>query len=776
MPSVVHAAPVHAKVRVQGLVQGVGFRPFVYRLAHELGLAGWVRNDGDGVEIALEGAHQRVLDLVARLQSEQPRLARVERVTLNLDQPARGLQGFNIAASGAGRVQTGISPDMAVCAECLREMFDVQDRRYRYPFINCINCGPRYTIAARLPYDRANTSMAGFTQCSECQCEYDHPENRRFHAQPNACPACGPQLTLWNADWQRVDAADPVAATIERIRIGQVVAIKGIGGFHLVCDARNVTVVEKLRGGKRREEKPFAVMVLNEASARLHATVSDNETTLLESAERPIVLLHKSADSDAALAGIAPGLSTLGLMLPYTPLHYVLFHEMLGRPHGTDWLECATPLALVMTSANPGGAPLVIDDDEARQSLGGLADAFLTHDRGILQRCDDSVMKWQGSAPAFVRRARGYTPRRIHLPFAMPSVLACGAWLKNTVCITRGDEAFVSQHIGDLDQGATRAMMEETVEHLCGILDVQPQAVAHDLHPDFFSTQFAQDYAVQHGLPVLAVQHHHAHIAAVCAEHGVSEPVLGLALDGVGWGSDGQAWGGELLYVADKNVERLGHLAPLLMPGGDKAAREPWRMAAAVLYGLGRADEIAMRFPDQSGAATITTMLQRGVNCPATSSMGRLFDAVAALLGVIAIQSYEGQAAMLLEGLADRHGSLAAPLMRGFEISADGVLDFSPLLATLSDCDDAVYGAALFHATLAKGLAELVKRAAANSRLGNVALAGGCFLNDNLLRSLTEQLVAQNLRVLTARQLPPNDGGIALGQAWVAMHQLVKGD
>lgn len=774
MSSVLHIPPIHAKVRVQGLVQGVGFRPFVYRLAHELGLAGWVRNDGEGVEIALEGTHQLVLDMVARLQSEPPKLARVEKVILDLNQAAQGLQGFNISASGGGRVQTGISPDMSVCADCLDEMFDVNDRRYRYPFINCIHCGPRYTIADRLPYDRAHTSMAGFTQCGACQHEYDHPETRRFHAQPNACPICGPQLALWDTDWQRIDAADPIAATVTLLRNGQVVAIKGIGGFHLVCDARNSTPVEKLRSGKRRDEKPFAVMVLNKASARLYATISDNETTLLQSAERPILLLQKSLDCDTFLKSIAPDLSKIGLMLPYTPLHYLLFHEMLGRPRGTDWLECPSTLALVMTSANPGGAPLVINDDEARQSLSRLAHVFLTHNRGILQRCDDSVMKWQGGAPAFVRRARGYTPRPILLPFSAPSVLACGAWLKNTVCITRGNEAFVSQHIGDLDQSATRAMLEETVDHLCGILDVQPQSVAHDLHPDFFSTQFAQHYAEQHGLPIFGVQHHHAHIAAICAEHGVSEPVLGLALDGVGLGSDGHAWGGELLLVENEYFQRLGHLAPLLMPGGDKAAREPWRMAAAVLHGMGCTDEIATRFAGQIGANTIAVMLQRGVNCPATSSMGRLFDAAAGLLGVSAIQSYEGQAAMLLEGLANHYGSIA-PLSSGFEISAGGILNFWPLLNVLSDCDDAGFGAALFHATLADGLAAWVKNAAAENNFGKVALGGGCFLNNVLTQSLTHCLAEQGLRVFTAKQLPPNDGSISLGQAWIAMHHLLKG-
>jgi hydrogenase maturation protein HypF len=547
-----------------------------------------------------------------------------------------------------------------------------------------------------------------------------------------------------------------------------------VGGFHLVCDARNAATVARLRGGKQREEKPFAVMVLNTASARRYAELSANEPLLLESGERPIALLHKKVACDEELPGIAPGLSSIGLLLPYTPLHYLLFHELLGKPDGLDWLQQAAPIALVMTSANPGGEPLVKDDAEARQSLTGLADAFLTHNRDILHRCDDSVMKWQGDAPAFVRRARGYTPRRIVLPFAGPSILACGAWLKNTVCLTRGNEAFVSQHIGDLDHAGTRAMLEETVIHLSDILDVQPQAVAHDLHPDFYSTQFAQDYAAQRDLPIFAVQHHHAHIAAICAEHRVSEPVLGLALDGVGLGTDGGAWGGELLRVEGAGFERIGHLATLAMPGGDRAAREPWRMAAAVLFDLDRAHQIASRFPGQAGAEMVTGMLQRKLNCPATSSMGRYFDAAAGLLGVSEIQGYEGQAAMLLEGLAERHGKVAA-LEDGYTITAENNLDFRPLLKALADCRDASYGAALFHATLAAGLITWVKRAAAKYDLGHVALGGGCFLNNLLSQALTAELSRHGLRVLTAQQLPPNDGGISLGQASIVLQNMNQG-
>ena len=527
---------VHAQIRVSGQVQGVGFRPFVYKLAHELGLAGWVRNDSEGVEIAVEGEHPQVMRLIERLQSEPPVLARVEKVTHDLAHKTTGLSGFSITESKAGKVLTGIAPDIAICPDCLREMFSPANRRYRHPFINCIHCGPRYTLTARLPYDRANTSMAKFAQCPACQLEYDSPTTRRFHAQPNACPECGPHLSLFDAQWQPIAGDDSVAATAALIKSGQVVAVKGIGGFHLVCDARNAATVAKLRGGKRREEKPFAVMVLNTLSARHYAQFREQDGVLLETSERPIVLLRQSVVCATELQGIAPGLSSIGLMLPYTPLHYLLFHELLGKPEGMDWLKQATPLALVMTSANPGGEPLVKDEPEARESLSGLADAFLTHDREILHRCDDSVMRWQGKTPTFVRRARGYTPRRIKLPFTGPSVLACGAWLKNTVCLTRGNEAFVSQHIGDLDHAGTRQMLEETVAYLSDILDVQPQAVAHDMHPDFYSTQFAAAYAAQHNLPVIAVQHHHAHIAAICAEHRFTEPVLGT---GPGWSGAG---------------------------------------------------------------------------------------------------------------------------------------------------------------------------------------------------------------------------------------------
>ncbi|MFA6013433.1 MAG: carbamoyltransferase HypF [Gallionellaceae bacterium] len=789
---------IHAEIKVTGQVQGVGFRPFIYRLAQQLNLPGWVRNTGAGVEICVEGTSSQIDQLLDRMHKEAPALAKIESTSKEISYKIIGLNDFSISPSQAGKAHTGIVPDMAICAECLIELFNPNDRRYRHAFINCIYCGPRFTLTARLPYDRANTSMAQFTQCPDCQAEYDTPSTRRFHAQPNACPKCGPQLKLLDADWKPIPTDDsvattspfhrvhsmhhgaqsapygevrlthdPITLTAKKIKTGQIVAIKGVGGFHLVCDANNAEAVTRLRRRKHRDEKPFAVMLLNASSAAHYCELSAAEIALLETAERPIVLLNKLPTCDAQLPGIAPGLSSLGVLLPYTPLHYLLFHELLGKPAGIDWLREATSLALVMTSANPGGEPLVKDDAEARTSLANFADAFLTHDREILHRCDDSVMKWQGSAPAFIRRARGYTPRRILLPFSGPSILACGAWLKNTICLTRGNEAFVSQHIGDLDQAATRLMLEETVHYLSDILDVQVEAVAHDLHPDFFSSQFAQNYAQQNNLPCIPVQHHHAHIAAICAEHCHTGALLGLALDGVGFGSDGSAWGGELLHIEGTTCQRLGHLATLPMPGSDRAAREPWRMAAAVLFGLQRGAEIATRFPAQTAAASLNDILQRGLNCPPTSSMGRLFDAAAGLLGVSQIQAYEGQAAMLLEGLAQQYGAVphATP---GYNFTHE-TLDFSPLLSTLADCPNTGYGAALLHATLAQGLSEWVLRAAAQSKISHIALGGGCFLNSILHNSLTQKLQAGGLSVLNARQLPPNDAAISLGQAMVAM-------
>jgi hydrogenase maturation protein HypF len=552
---------------------------------------------------------------------------------------------------------------------------------------------------------------------------------------------------------------DPVAKALARLRAGEIVAIKGLGGYHLACDARHAAAVARLRARKHREEKPFAVMLANCASVAGLASASGEERTLLERRERPVVLLDKAPGCDDALAGVAPGLAALGAMLPYAPLHYLLFHEAAGRPAGTAWLAEPQPLALVMTSANPGGEPIVRDDAEAYKRLSGIADAFLLHDRQIVARCDDSVLR----AGSFVRRARGYTPQAIELPSEGPSVLALGGYLKNTVCVTRGREAFLSPHVGDLDNAATCRALEETVARLRALLAIEPEVVAHDLHPDFYGTRLAETF----GLPTFGVQHHHAHIAAVCAEHGVTGPVLGLALDGVGLGTDGGLWGGELLRVDGARWQRLGHLAPLGAPGGERAAREPWRMAASALHALGRGADIAARFPARNGEG-IRALLERGAACPPTTSAGRWFDAAAGLLGVREVASFEGQAAMLLEGLAWRHGAVE-PLAAGFELNHEN-LDLFPLISVLADARDASWAAAAFHATLAEALAQWAKAAAAKEGLMKVALGGGCFQNRILSDALISRLTSFGLQSIQARLAPPGDGGLALGQAWVAMN------
>lgn len=765
------------RLRVSGIVQGVGFRPMVWRLARSLDLEGWVRNDPAGVEILLEGGREQVETFTRRLPQELPPLARLRDLTWS-DGPARGdLVGFQITESAGGRAATMIGHDTAVCPHCLSELFDPRDRRWRYPFINCTHCGPRYTLTRALPYDRAQTSMAAFPLCPDCAREYGDPEDRRFHAEPTACPACGPRLALTDHAGRPIPCADPIAETLKLLDAGQILAIKGLGGFHLACDARDPDAVRRLRARKERDEKPFALMAANATSMASWVSLGAGERKLLESPEHPIVLLPKAPGADLAFPDIAPGLHSLGVMLPFTPLHWLLFHEAAGRPRGTGWMAEPQDLVLVMTSANPGGEPLVIDNAEALKRLAGIADAVLMHDRAVLVRCDDSVARaGPDGGPRFIRRARGYTPRAIRLPRPGPPVLALGGHLKTTVCVTRGDEAFVSQHVGGLDNPATCDMLMEVTRHLLRILEVRPAALAHDLHPDFFSTRHAQMLAVDWGVPAIPVQHHQAHIAAVAAEHQMTGPLLGLALDGVGLGIDGSAWGGELLRLDGATFTRLGHLQPLPLPGGDRAAREPWRMAAAALHRLGRGEEIPRRFADQSLAGQIQHLLDRPGGgdvspLPETTSLGRWFDAAAGLLQVRAVMAYEGQAAMLLEGLAEDFGDLE-PWTQGYRVGEDGRLDLLPLLARLADERDPAFGAALFHATLARALADWAAQEATRWGLDTIALGGGCLLNRRLSRELHRHLEDSGLGVLEARWLPPNDGGLSLGQAWIAIQSL----
>jgi len=755
-------------LRIQGLVQGVGFRPYVWRLANELGLRGWVRNDGSGVVVAIDGENASIF--AERLLKEAPRLARIDAVA---SEPFVGelAEGFVILDSASGEVRTAIGPDAAICPECIADICNPQGRRWRYAFTTCTHCGPRYTVSRHIPYDRAQTSLAAFPLCDPCNAEYAAPADRRFHAETTCCPDCGPQLGLLDADGQ-VLPGDPLAETVRLLQAGNIVAIKGLGGFHLACDAQNADAVAELRERKQREEKPFAVMGLNAASLAPYARLGEPELGLLESVAAPIVLCPKG---EVELRGIAPKLAWLGVMLPTTPLHLLLWHEAVGRPAGTAWLEQASDLLLVMTSANPHGEPLVIDNDEALERLARIADAFLLHDREIVTRCDDSVVRATPQGPAFIRRARGYVPVPIPLATDGPTVLALGGYLKNTVCVMKGREAFLSQHVGGLDNAAAIGFLEETVAHLLDILEVRPEVVAHDLHPDFPSTHLALRLADEWGVPARGIGHHQAHIAAICAEHAYNEPILGLAIDGVGLGPDGAAWGGELLRLEGNSCERVGHLQPLAMPGGDRAAREPWRMAVAALHGAGLGYRVGgwihQYYPGRD-PGPLLTMLDRKLRCPLTTSLGRWFDAAAGLLGVRDLMHFEGQAAMELEGLAVRHGPVA-PLTGGYALREQGtVLDLSPLLQALMGCNkDAAYGAALFHATLAAGLGEFV--VAALGRLGGttVAVGGGCAMNAVLMAALRHRLEAAGVSLLEARLAPPNDGGLALGQAWVVRHR-----
>jgi len=764
------------RIEVRGIVQGVGFRPFVYRLADALALNGFVRNDGDGVTIEVQGNPAVITAMARRIAEDAPPRARVDSIVLR-DSALRDGTGFAILDSEPSRASTAIGPDTAICAECLRELCDPQDRRYRYAFINCTHCGPRYTITRALPYDRSMTSMAAFAQCVACLREYRSPLDRRFHAEPNACPECGPRLMLLDAAGNATENCDPISATIARIKHGDVVAIKGLGGFHLACDASNGAAVATLRARKARDEKPFAVMAASVASLAPFAVMSTAEAELIASPERPIVLMRKRPDADPLLPGVAPRLAWLGAMLPYTPLHYLLFHEAAGRPAGLAWCDQAHELVLVMTSANPGGEPLATDNDEAVRRLAGIADAFLLHDRAIVTRCDDSVLRiasdGTGKAFQFLRRARGYTPRAIKLSHAGPSVIALGGHFKNAICVTRGDEAFVSQHIGDLDNAPTCRALVDAVDHLKDFIGAEPVAIAHDPHPDFFSTRHAARLAHALQIPLQAVQHHHAHVAAVLAEHQADGPMLGIALDGVGLGTDGTAWGGELLRVDGAHCERLGRFAPLHLPGGDVAAREPWRMAAAALLQGGRGSEIARRFADEPAAATVVALLACGNHALPTSSAGRYFDAAAGLLGVTRRMAFESQAAMLLEGLAEAHGPVA-PDHEGFRVTAQNELDLLPLLMRLADVSHAAYGAALFHATLIEALTQWIAAASSASGIATVACGGGCFLNAIIARGLRLALHARGIVMLEARALPPNDGGLALGQAWVVQHALAE--
>jgi hydrogenase maturation protein HypF len=759
--------PHRTRIHIRGLVQGVGFRPWIYRLARERGLSGWVANTRGGVEIELSCSEPERAEFLDALSTPPP-LARIDEATISL-RPADKTPyypDFAIRESEDDAVSTvaSVTPDAALCSDCLREMFDETNRRYRYPFITCTHCGPRFTIATDIPYDRVNTTMDAFPMCPKCRTEYENPDDRRYHAQPIACWDCGPTAVLRNQDETEVDCSDPIRETVSILETGGIVAIKGLGGYHLACDARNPAACRELRRRKHREDKPFAVMTRDIVEARRHVRMTDESESLLHSSRAPIVILPRAVEYDLP-QDVAPSTGTLGVMLPYTPLHHILFED-------------AEYTALVMTSGNVGDEPIAYTDEAAFEQLGTIADAFLTHDRPIHMRTDDSVVRCEGATTILSRRSRGYAPEPIKLvePITAP-VLACGAHLKHTFCLGTGDRAFMSHHIGDLENEATWHSFMSGVEHFQRLFSIDPTLVAHDLHPDYLSTQYAE----RTGLPIVGVQHHHAHIASCLADNGCNDTVLGLAFDGMGLGDDGTIWGGEWLLADTRTYRRVGRLAHLVLPGGDMAVRNPWRIGAAVLdslYGrdwhgwslpINRSfDEAAWRMLESSGGVS---------SWPRTSAMGRLFDAVSAIAGVRGTINYEGQAAIELEQVAERNASGAYQFA---VILDDGmsVLDWRPAIRDLvRDLRNGAQPGVVstrFHRGLADAAASLTFDIATKNGLSSVALSGGVFQNALLLGLLSDRLVANGLNVLTHSHIPPNDGGISLGQVVIAAQTLNK--
>jgi hydrogenase maturation protein HypF len=770
------------RIVVQGIVQGVGFRPFVYGLAAGMKLAGFVRNDSEGVTIEIEGEPPTLAAFRAALQGQAPPLARIDEVLAESIEPSHETVFAILHSQSGAQRRTLISPDVATCDDCLRELLDNTDRRFGYPFTNCTNCGPRFTIVADVPYDRNKTTMREFSMCPLCQGEYDDPLDRRFHAQPNACPACGPQVCLeystlvsrrTTGDHGR-SSASGAEAILEAQRLlsqGKILAIKGLGGYHLACDALDAAAVSRLRERKQREAKPFALMAPDLETARQICYVNEAEAELLQSRRRPIVLLERRPGCPVA-PGIAPRHHTLGVMLPYTPLHTLLLQAFMeGR-------DAQRPAVLVMTSGNVSDEPIAYRDDEALDRLAQIADHRLIHNRAIHMRCDDSVARIAAGGEQLFRRARGYAPEPILLKREFPvQLLACGGHQKNTFCLGKGRQAFVSHHIGDLENLETLRSFQEGIDHFQRLFDIRPEAVAFDLHPDYLATKYAFDLDSPHKI---GVQHHHAHIASVMAEHGLEGPVIGVAADGSGYGRDGAVWGGEILVAGLEAFERAAHLPYVPLPGGEQAIRQPWRMAAVYLQRACGADFLVLDIPfvkelDRKRWTAMEQMIRRGLNCPPTSSLGRLFDAVAALVGVRTEAAYEGQAAIELE-------MRAQPAEEAYPFNVrDGdpaQLDVMPLIrAIVRDLQRAVPVPVIsgrFHRTIAELLAAGCRQTRARTGLSTVALSGGVFQNRLLLEQLTAILEAKEFHVVTNRRVPPNDGGVSLGQAAVAAARLEK--
>ena len=748
---------VAKRLKVNGIVQGVGFRPFVYQLAEHYGLKGEVANTSSGVSIHVEGRPEQVASFETDLAAKSPPLAYIVEISERRE-TVKQFTDFAITKSvGKSKRSTLISPDVSVCDDCRAEMLDPGDRRYDYPFINCTNCGPRYTIIDDIPYDRPKTSMRAFKMCPLCQAEYDDPNNRRFHAQPNACANCGPHVSLWDNRLNQISTENTIEKTAELLKKGCILAVKGLGGYHLAADAANSEAVKRLRGRKMREEKPFAVMSYDIESILRYALVGPEEEKLLTSIQRPIVLLKKKHPNPIA-EDVSPKNKYFGVMLPYTPLHYLLLK------YGFT--------ALVMTSGNLSEEPIAIDNEDAFRRLAKIADYFLIHNRDIYLRSDDSIVRYAAGAKRFVRRSRGFVPIPVFLKKEVPPILACGAELKNTICVTKRNMAFISQHIGDLENMATYDFFKLTVAHLNRILDIKPEIIACDLHPDYLSTQYAQEQPAVHKIQV---QHHHAHIVSCMAEHKLEGAVIGLSFDGTGYGTDGAIWGSEILIAEEHDFKRAGHLAYVSMPGSSAAIKEPWRMAVSYLndaFGdeFRNLDIGAIRKIENKKINIIREMIAKGINSPQTSSLGRLFDGVAAICGIRNRVNFEGQAAMELEMLAEETTEsrydyewetddiiciLPAPIIRGIVADVHNRVPVSKISAK-------------FHKTLICLFAEICEVIRNRRGLNRVVLSGGCFQNATLLAGLIQALEKRNFQVFSNQQVSSNDGGIALGQAMVA--------
>ncbi|MFZ2634378.1 MAG: carbamoyltransferase HypF [Desulfosalsimonadaceae bacterium] len=750
------------KVEIKGIVQGVGFRPFIFQLASRHHLTGKVSNTAAGVSIHVEGAATDIARFLEDIEKHAPPLSRITEISVESN-PVEGFRTFSIAVSQTGlHAATLISPDVSICDDCLKELFDPNDRRFHYPFINCTNCGPRYTIIHRVPYDRPNTSMKKFIMCPECQAEYDDPNNRRFHAQPNACPVCGPEVFLYDASGRKINIGDPITEAATLLKTGHILAVKGLGGFHLAADAENNGAVEGLRGKKHREEKPFALMSGDVATIGTFARMDAGEEKMLTAPTRPIVLLKKQTPN-AISDSVCPQNLYFGVMLPYTPLHYLLLS------HGFK--------ALVMTSGNQSDEPISIDNADAFKRLGRIADYFLVHDRDIVLRSDDSIARNISGVTRLVRRSRGYVPVPIFLKHRLPQILACGAEMKNTVCLTKDDHAFLSQHIGDLEHPAAHDFFEQTITHMQDILDIRPEIIAHDLHPDYFSTRYAitRNDAVR-----VPVQHHHAHIVSCMAENRMDGEVIGLAFDGTGFGTDGAIWGGEVILADFGGFKRLAHLEYIPMPGSAAAIREPWRMAISYLLDTFGESFQNLSLPllntiDPNAIQTMIQMISKKINSPLTSSLGRLFDAVAAIMGIRNFVSFEGQAAMELEMMAETDRiDMQENKVYGFEWTSGETKRISVrpvILGIITDMSASIPLPLIsrrFHATLIQLFSLLCRELRTETGLNRVVLSGGVFQNALLLDGLISALGNEKFEVFTHSLAPANDGGISLGQALIA--------